>query len=234
MNLDLSSRLPPIRLHHCQTTEIREEELDEPVGMSKTEEPPLIQPAPERVHLGPEEIQWLMQARHGDLRAFDWLLTRYRHRAVRLAAHVTRRPAEAEDLAQEAFLRAFAQISRFRGDCAFYTWLYPIVVRCCLNRMRQPGWRREQDRMQEAMIFPESAQTMTQEQHDTRMVVERLLDQLSPPLRAALALRELEGLDYTEIAAILQIPVGTVRSRLNAARTQFRSLWQQAMKEDTP
>src|SRR5262245_40647301 len=91
----------------------------------------------------PVEMAWLEKAKRGDSAACDWLMTRYRERVIRLAAHVLRRPAEAEDLAQEAFLRAFSQITDFRGDCAFYTWLYRIVVRLCLNRMRTPFWHRE-------------------------------------------------------------------------------------------
>jgi RNA polymerase sigma-70 factor (ECF subfamily) len=145
---------------------------------------------------------------------------------------VLRRPAEAEDLVQEALLRAFAQIRGFRGDCAFYTWLARIVIRLCLNRMRHPGWHREMDLTLSADHL-EAIQPSTPEQYANRLLVETLLDRLSPPLRAALVLRELEGLDYQEIAAALQIPVGTVRSRLNAARSQFRTLWQSVMEETT-
>jgi RNA polymerase sigma-70 factor (ECF subfamily) len=173
----------------------------------------------------PEETLWLNRARTGDLAAFDWLMTRYRERAVRLAAHILRRTADAEDLAQEAFLRAFCQIREFRGEAAFYTWLYRIIVRLCLNRMRTPLWQREHS------FWGESDYLTSSEQSETRLLIENLLDSLSPPLRAALVLRELEGLDYTEIAETLQIPVGTVRSRLNAARLQFRTLWERAHEE---
>jgi RNA polymerase sigma-70 factor (ECF subfamily) len=179
-----------------------------------------------------EEVDWIARARQGDVAAFDWLATRYRARAVRLAAHVLRRPSEAEDVAQEAFLRAFTQIRSFRGDAAFYTWLARIVIRLCLNRMRHPGWYRERAPRDE-IDYGETPQQQTAEQIDTRLLIDALLDRLSPPLRIALVLREVEGLDYQEIADTLQIPVGTVRSRLNAARTQFRTLWQSVL-EETP
>lgn len=186
--------------------------------------------APMRAAPDPEEMAWLTRARQGDVAAFDWLMNRYRDRALRLAAHVLRRPAEAEDLVQEAFLRAFAQIGQFRGESSFFTWLYRIVVRLCLNRMRTPDWR--DCAWPETDVFEPTPEVETEgERSQTRLLIETLLDELSPPLRAALVLRELEGLDYEEIAETLQIPIGTVRSRLSAARLQFRALWERALKE---
>src|SRR5437763_295375 len=82
----------------------------------------------------PEEARWIERARAGEEAAFRWLLARYRERVVRLAAHILRRPDEAEDAAQEAFIRAFRRLRSFRGDARFYTWLYQIVVRVCLDR----------------------------------------------------------------------------------------------------
>lgn len=173
-----------------------------------------------------EEARWIERARAGDEAAFRWLLDCYRERAVRLAAHVLRQPDEAEDVAQEAFIRAFRGLSSFRGDGRFYTWLYHIVVRVCLDRKRRAWWSRE------ATSAPrESAGSEATEGVDTRLLVEALLDRLNPPMRAALVLRELEGLEYEEIAQVLGVPVGTVRSRLNTARAQFRSLWSAAMRE---
>ena len=184
-----------------------------------------------RLEDAPDEAQWLLRARQGDVAAFEWLMNRYRDRAIRLAAHTLRRPAEAEDLVQEAFVRAFAQIRNFRGEAAFYSWIYTIVVRLCLNRIRQPRWYREWELVihDDASDAPASASRA--EQYENKLLIETLLDRLSPPLRAALVLRELEGLEYAEIADALNIPVGTVRSRLNAARQQFRALWERAMEE---
>jgi RNA polymerase sigma-70 factor (ECF subfamily) len=173
-----------------------------------------------------EEKQWVARARRGDEAAYAWLLSRYRERAVRLAAHVLRRPSEAEDVAQEAFIRAFQNLRQFRGEGRFYTWLYHIVVRACLDRKRAARWSAEvgADDMDLVLASPPAGA-------DTRLLVEQLLDSLSPPMRAALVLRELDGLDYDEIAGVLEIPVGTVRSRLNAARSRFRTLYEQVMQE---
>ena len=178
-----------------------------------------------------EEAAWVARARTGEEAAVRWLLARYRGRAVRLAAHVLRRrPEEAEDVAQEAFVRAFRRLPRLRGDAGFGPWLFRIVVRLCLDRRRAAHWNREVSPDDlgawEARVAPAT------EGLDTRLLVGMLLDRLTPPMRAALVLRELEGLDYAEVAEALDIPVGTVRSRLHAARAQFRELWTAALMED--
>jgi RNA polymerase sigma-70 factor (ECF subfamily) len=172
-----------------------------------------------------EEAVWVARARAGDEAAYRWLLDRYRARAVRLAAHVLRHGGEAEDVAQEAFLKAFRRLSSFRGEGRFSAWLFGIVVRLCLDRRRSARWMRE---------VPEDAPPppAPTDDPDTRLLVGVLLDRLSPPMRAALVLREMEGLDYDEIAQTLGIPVGTVRSRLHAARAQFRALWTAALEEN--
>ncbi len=175
-----------------------------------------------------EEAVWISRACSGDESAFGWLLSRYRGRAVRLAAHVLRRPDEAEDAAQEAFIRAFRSIRSFRGQGRFYTWLYHIVVRVCLDRKRLARWSAEVSH-EESMLFRTSHDP--REASDARLAVESLMDRLSAPMRAALVLRELEGMEYEEIAQVLEIPIGTVRSRLNTARAQFRELWHSADSE---
>lgn len=172
-----------------------------------------------------EEDRFLVRARIGDAEALTWLLNRHRARALRLANHVLRRPDEAEDAAQEAFIRAFRSIRSFRGECRFSTWLLRIVVRVCLDRRRRKRWDAEGP-LDEAFTAAAPGPSP-----DARMLVEALLDRLSPPMRAALVLREIEGLEYEEIAATLNIPVGTVRSRLNTARARFREMWLRIQEE---
>ncbi len=169
-----------------------------------------------------EEARWVLRAQAGEAAGQRWLLARYRARMVRLAAHVLRHEADAEDVAQEAFVQAFRHLGALRGDgAAFAPWLRRIVVRRCLDHLRRPASRREApaDEARDGADGGGAART------DTRLLVEMLLDKLSPPLRAALVLRECEGMDYEEIADVLRVPVGTVRSRLHAARAQFRTLW---------
>lgn len=177
----------------------------------------------------PEEARWLLRARAGDAAALGWLLERYRTRTVRLAAHVLRAEADAEDVAQEAFVRAFRHLHTLRGEGAsFGPWLRRIVVRLCLDRLRR-------GRQEASALSNEdwSAPAPTGSP-DTCLLINALLDTLSPPLRAALVLREMEGLGYDKIAHVLAVPVGTVRSRLHAARAQFRALWMDAHQEEAP
>ena len=173
-----------------------------------------------------EERLWVSRAKAGEEAAYRWLLARYRARAVRLAAHVLRRDGEAEDVAQEAFLKAFRRLPSFSGEGRFSAWLFRIVVRTCLDRQRSAHWEREAPE-EAAATSPSSAADT-----DTRLLVSALLDRLAPPMRAALVLREMEGLDYDEIAQTLGIPVGTVRSRLHSARAQFRQMWEAANAEE--
>jgi len=173
-----------------------------------------------------EEALWIARARTGDEAAYRWLLGQYRARVVRLAAHVLRSNGDAEDVAQDTFVRAFQQIGKFRGQGRFSAWLFSITVRLCLDRRRSAHTRCEVP----ADTAPEAVSADIPP--ETRLLVDALLDQLTPPMRAALILREIEGFDYDEIAAALSIPVGTVRSRLHTARTQFRDLWTAAQSEE--
>lgn len=173
-----------------------------------------------------QEERWIVRARIGDEAAFQWLLSRYRARAIRVAMQVLHRPDEAEDAAQEAFIRAFRAIRSFRGESRFATWFFHIVLRVCLDKRRLKRWDAEEP-WDDDLDPPAPADAA-----DTRMLVQSLLDRLSPPMRAALVLREVEGLEYEEISEALGIPVGTVRSRLFAARARFRDMWM-AIAEET-
>lgn len=175
-----------------------------------------------------EEHYWLQRCAQGDERAVRWILQKYRERVVRLAAQVMRNSRDAEDVAQEAFVKAFRQLGQFRGEVSFYAWLYRIVINLCLDRMRRKSTKLETSLDTETL----SAMSAPRVDTDERMVIEQIINSLSPPIRAALVLREIEGLEYSEIAEVLNIPVGTVRSRLSAAREQFRKKWL-AVQEET-
>ncbi|MDE2127513.1 MAG: sigma-70 family RNA polymerase sigma factor [Armatimonadetes bacterium] len=167
-----------------------------------------------------EERAWLDRCALGDRQAIDWVLHRYRDRIVHVAATVLRNPREAEDVAQEAFIKAFRQIGQFRAESGFYAWLYRIVVNLCLDKMR-----RKHVTAEVSLDAAPPALAASSPDLDKKILVQQLLNSLSPTIRAALLLRDVEGFDYAEIAVLLEIPVGTVRSRLNAARKQFRQRW---------
>ncbi len=163
-----------------------------------------------------EELQWVERCRAGDESAMGAIIAKHRTRLVRVAANVLRDSYEAEDVAQEAFLKAFREIHKLRDDCAFSGYIYKICVRLCMDRLRS--------RKTETMVIdkPEPSRGT---QIETKVVIENLLGELTPELRLTLVLREMEQLSYEEVADMMRVPVGTVRSRLHTARERFRNLW---------
>jgi len=157
----------------------------------------------------------IVAAGAGDPEAVLALLARYRPPLVRLLAGVLGDWAAAEDAAQEALLHALRRLGDLRDPAAFYPWLRRSAVRLALRRriLREAP-------LDEAREAPASLGGV-----ETRVVVHAVLRGLPRDLRAVLVLRELEGLDYAEIAGELAVPVGTVRSRLHAARARFREAW---------
>lgn len=176
-----------------------------------------------------EETACLDRARAGDSPSVDWLVNRYRVRAVRLAMVVLGRSGEAEDAAQEAFIKAFRNLHLFRGEGSFKSWLFRIVVRVCLDRTRRPNWNAEVE-----LNFDDDTVTeipAVDTDANLRIAVTALLGEMKPAMRAILTLREIEGLDYAEIASILGIPAGRVKWRLHTARKDFQALWTKMEEE---
>ncbi len=171
-------------------------------------------------------------ARRGDRGAFGILVERYRDRLHRAAMGLTRGSADAEDLAQEAFIRAFGGLGRFRGDCAFYTWLFGVL----LNVYRR--WMRRRARVQQRVVHAETDSADPAPLPDRRAAasdeLERALsviDHLPPKLREVLVLRHLEEMSYVEMARAVGCRVGTVRSRLHRARELLAVRWRRARGE---
>jgi RNA polymerase sigma-70 factor, ECF subfamily len=169
-----------------------------------------------------DELQWVFRCRHGDETALGFLVTRHRNRLIRTATNLLRDRHEAEDVAQESFLKAFREINRLRDDRAFSGYLYRICVRLCMDRLR--------------LKRAEPAEFDSVQQHqgghiENKVVIEKCLDQLPADLRTTLVLREIEQLSYEEVADTMRVPIGTVRSRLHTARDKFRKLWVEAVGE---
>jgi RNA polymerase sigma-70 factor (ECF subfamily) len=160
--------------------------------------------------------------RAGERAAFEVLLNRHRDRVLNLAFQLLHDRDEAEDVAQDSFANAFAALDGFRGDAQFSTWLYRIAFNLCVHRKRRA---RPTESFEERFHDCGDRASLPGERAVARLMVQETLAQLSPPLRAALVLREIHELSYEEISQILQIPIGTVRSRLNEARRQFREAW---------
>ena len=155
----------------------------------------------------------------GEKAAFERLVERYYRRIDRLAQQVVGHPMAAEDITQEAFLRAYRAISRFRGEASFYSWLYRITLNLCLNYLRrQPKASSVAADAPTAQSDVSADPSALLEDRERERLVRGAIDALPPHYRVVVVLRDLEGLSYQEIANVLSIPVGTVKSRINFAK----------------
>lgn len=162
----------------------------------------------------------------GERQAFDLLVSKYQRRLLRLVARVVRDPAEAEDVVQETFIKAFRALRHFRGDAAFYTWLYRIGINTARNYLATQSRRApaalasEEAEAGEGSGGPRDINTPESELASKQIAqtVNAAMDALPVDLRTAILLREIEGLSYEEISAIMSCPIGTVRSRIFRAR----------------
>ncbi len=175
----------------------------------------------------PNDLQLVQRVQAGDRSAFDLLVRKYQYRIAALVRRYIRDEAEAEDVVQEAFVRAWRALPQFRGDAQFYTWLYRIAVNTAKNHLVSLGRRPATDDIDdEELTAVREAERLhdvaTPEHEALRNEMEALVlaavAALAPELREALTLREVEGLSYEEIAERMQCPIGTVRSRIFRAR----------------
>jgi RNA polymerase sigma-70 factor, ECF subfamily len=180
--------------------------------------------------LDSDDAALIERCRAGDLAAFEPLVEKYRQRVYRLAYNVLRDPEEAWDVSQDAFIRAFQALASFRGDSAFYTWLFRIVMNVARDRARQHaargrafGTERIDEKDWDRILVDQGTSPDTNAtQVEERERIGRALATLSEPHRAIIMLSDLEGLSYREIAEVLDIPMGTVMSRLHNARRRLR------------
>jgi len=172
--------------------------------------------------------QLVVRAQRGEKHAFNLLVTKYQRKLARLISRLVRDPAEVEDVTQEAFIKAYRALPQFRGDSAFYTWLYRIGVNTAKNFLMSQGRRAptttEKD-AEEAETFDDADQLRDINTPESVLMsrqvaatVNAAMARLPEELRTAITLREIEGLSYDEIAELMNCPIGTVRSRIFRAR----------------
>ena len=168
------------------------------------------------------------RAKNGDLKAFDLLVLKYQRRVFRLISRVIKNNSEVEDIAQECFIKAFRAIHQFRGDSAFYTWLYRIAVNTAKNYLFSKGKRpialSELKKSEDSDSF-DMLDAVSNENPEGNMAglqiaeaVNKAVKKLPEELSTAVVLREMDGLSYEEIAEVMNCPIGTVRSRIFRAR----------------
>jgi RNA polymerase sigma-70 factor, ECF subfamily len=181
---------------------------------------------------GLDEAELVAQAQSGGVEAFTELVNRYERNIYRLARHITQNPEDAEDILQETFLKAYEHLRDFQGNSKFYTWLVRIAVNQSLMKLRKrksdasvslddPYDTGEENLVREIAVWePNPEQTYSQE--EMRAILEKAVDSLPPTFRAVFALRDIEELSTEETAAILNLSIPAVKSRLLRARLRLR------------
>jgi RNA polymerase sigma-70 factor (ECF subfamily) len=172
--------------------------------------------------------QLVARAQSGDKRAFELLVEKYQRKLARLLSRFIRDPAEVEDVTQEAFIKAYRALPAFRGDSAFYTWLYRIGINTAKNYLMAMGRRAPTStevEAEEAEGFEEGEQLRDINTPESLLLsneiaetVNSTIEQLPEELRTAIQMREIEGMSYEDIAKAMDCPIGTVRSRIFRAR----------------
>lgn len=176
-----------------------------------------------------QEADALVQAaRRGEPGAFDALVRRYRHRIFALALHMTGSPSDADDITQDAFVRAFRSIDRFEGRSEFFTWLYRIALNRALNARRDQARRRTEDLDDPRVVVAVAVDSggdpaRALELRETYICLVRAFDRLSPLLKTTVALTTMQGLSYPEAAVVLGTTEGTIAWRIHEARKQMRA-----------
>ncbi|MBM5570421.1 MULTISPECIES: RNA polymerase sigma factor RpoE [Deefgea] len=183
----------------------------------------------------------VLRAQNGDQRAFELLVVKYERRIARLLSRMIRDQSEIEDVSQEAFIKAYRALPSFRGESAFYTWLYRIAINTAKNHLSTLGRRpvlsteyedEDGDSVDAASLVPDF-HTPETELSNKQIVstVNEAVDALPEELREAITLREMDGMSYDEIAAAMDCPIGTVRSRIFRAREAIANRLRPLLKE---
>lgn len=193
--------------------------------------------------MGDREIdqQLVERAQRGDKQAFELLVIKYQRKLARLLSQFIRDAAEVEDVTQETFIKAYRSLSSFRGDSAFYTWLYRIGINAAKNflvaQKRRASTTSNGIDIEDAENFEEASQLRDLDTPESELMskqiaqtVHQTLNELPEELRTAITLREIEGLSYEEIANAMNCPTGTVRSRIFRAREAISDKLQSVME----
>jgi RNA polymerase sigma-70 factor, ECF subfamily len=183
----------------------------------------------------PDDVELVKRCQAGDSSAFNDLITRYRSKVFTMIYGMVQNEQDAWDLAQEGFLKAWKSIHRFKGESSFYTWLYRIMTNVTIDSLRRKGIRGEaefDDRIAPVNVEPGSRTTPSSsplpnkklEYGEIRERIDEAIAKLSPEHRAVIVMKEIEDLQYSEIAEILSCSLGTVMSRLFYARKKLQNL----------
>ncbi len=177
------------------------------------------------------DSELITECLQGRTDAFGQLVTRYQERLFGTLVTMLGSVEDARDVAQEAFVQAYQKLDSFRGQSAFYSWLFRIALNSSVDhhrRQRRPtvsiDAAREQTGAEPTDLHPETSPSFSIERHEKQKLVQLALSKLSPEYRQVLILKEMEDFKYEEIAALVKIPVGTVRSRIHRGRAELKEI----------
>jgi RNA polymerase sigma-70 factor (ECF subfamily) len=200
----------------------------------------LVSTPPEHAAEASVDLALVQRVQAGDVRAFDVLIQKYRERLYAIIYNLTANREDASDLSQEAFIRAFRSIQRFKGDSSFFTWLYRIAVNASLTHLKRTRMRRffSFENLSEEVSQSELAEVLADKlRADKPTLIKELQEKLNEALqrlslnhRTVVILFEIEGLSHQEIAQVMECSEGTVRSRLHYAKQQLQSYLQDYLR----
>jgi RNA polymerase sigma-70 factor (ECF subfamily) len=177
-----------------------------------------------------DDIQLVDRFKNGDTPAFEELVLKYQDRIYNLCRHMLGNAHDAEDASQDTFIKAYQKLKDFKPEASLYTWLYRIAVNTCLDYKKRPFFEslfRRSDEGEEFVEEPISDWPSPEKLYESKQMgvaLHNSIRKLPPKLRTAIILKEIEGLSYDEIADILEVSIGTVKSRISRARDELKKL----------
>ncbi len=178
----------------------------------------------------PDYLHFINRFKERDKVEFEELILKYQNKIYNLCRHMLGNDHDAEDAAQDTFIKAYQNLNNFRPEACFYTWLYRIAVNTCLDYRKRPFFESFFGSFtsdEEAHREPASEEPSPEKLYETKqlgLVLRKSMAKLSPKLRAVIVLKEIEGLSYEEIAEVLDVSIGTVKSRISRAREELKKL----------
>lgn len=185
----------------------------------------------------PDDIGIITRFKDGETSAFEEIVHKYQDRIYNLCRHMLGNAHDAEDAAQETFIKAYQNLGNFRPDASLYTWLYRIAVNTCIDHKRKPFFESLFKRSSEGEDFEIERQSdapspeKLYESKQTGVAIQLALAKLSDKLRTAIILKEIEDLSYEDISDVLDISIGTVKSRISRAREELKALLKEFMEQ---
>ena len=178
-----------------------------------------------------DDTELIELIRSGSTHHFAVLVERHQNRIFQFVLALLRNRQDAEDVAQEAFVGAFRKLDSFEGRSSFFTWLRRLAYNACIDHLRKKKSRKSDLSTPDTsyLVASQSANPMNRlEERETIDAVRSAIDQLPEEQRSIVCMRDIDGMDYSEIASVLDIPIGTVRSRLHRARLELKSIFERA------